>query len=182
MWYPSTVTEPPTTEPVTLAQAQTQCGVMSDEVFFTDQITGLIAAARAHVESYTGARFAAQTIVSQCDGFCDMERLPEGPLSSVTSIKYIDLDGAEQTLANTVYEAHKDGLEPSIALKYGQTWPAIRRGSRITLTADYGGTVPKDVSIAMLLFIADKFHNRENAKVGDWTALDCLLCNHRRGV
>jgi hypothetical protein len=35
---------------------------------------------------------------------------------------------------------------------------------------------------AMLLPIADSFDRREHAKAGDWTTLDILLCNHRRGA
>ena len=51
-----------------------------------------------------------------------------------------------------------------------------------TLTAVYGGSVPEDVQHAMLVFVADSFLGRENAKREDWTVLDVLLCNHRRGV
>lgn len=182
MWYPSNVTTPPAGEPVTLAQAQAQCGVLAEEAFFTDQLNGLIKAARAHIELYTGVRFASQTIAAECSGFGDLARLPEGPLSSVTSIEYVDAEGVAQTLPDSVYEPRKDGYEPSIALKFGASWPQIRPGSRIKVTAVYGGIVEEDVRLAMLLFIADKFHDRENAKAGDFSALDALLCNHRRGA
>lgn len=180
MWYPSTVTVAPSVEPVTLAEAQDQCFAPEDE--FDVTLTRLIKSAREHVEKYCNARFAEQTIMSECDSFADFARLPEGPLKSVTSITYADAAGNEQVLDASVYEARKDGLEPSIALKYGQVWPRIRFGSRITLTAIYGGSVPESVKHAMLLFIDDAFNNRANAKLDDWTALDALLCNHRRGA
>ncbi|MEW9808594.1 head-tail connector protein [Mesorhizobium marinum] len=182
MWYPSTVTAAPSTEPVTLVEAKEQCGVLAAETHFDTLLTRLIKAARAHCEKYCNARWAAQTILLKCSSFCDFARLPEGPLSSVTSIAYVDIDGADQTLPDTVYEIHKDGLEPSIGLKYGQAWPNIRPSSRITVTAVFGGVVPGDVQHAMLRFIADSFHGRENAKADDWTVVDVLLCNHRRGA
>ncbi len=180
MWYPSNVTAAPTEEPVTLQEVKQQCLVESsdDDVL----LTRLIKAARSHVEEYCNARFAVQTIRTECDSFSDFSRLPEGPLESVTSITYIDPAGGEQTLDAAVYEPRRDGLEPSISLKSGQAWPRIKPGSRITLTALYGGSAPDSVKAAMLMFIDDAFHNRGNSARDGWTAIDALLCNHRRGA
>lgn len=179
MWYPSTVTVAPTVEPVSLAEAQEQCGAPEND--FTPTLTRLIKAARAHVEEYCNAVWAEQTIASRCDSFSDFARLPHGPLKAVQTIEYVDTDGDAQVVSEAAYEARKDGLEPSIALKHGQSWPSIRPGSRITVTAVYGGAVPESVKHAMLLFIDDAFNRRANAEREDWTALDALLCNHRRG-
>ena len=180
MWYPSAFPAPPTVEPVSLENAQDHCNAPESD--FEDALQRLIRAARAHAEEYCNTRFAERPIVAQCDSFSDLSRLSEGPLKSVTSIEYVDPDGTAHTLEETVYEPHKDGLEPSIGLKPDQVWPRIKPGSRITVTAVYGGSVPESVQHAMLLFIGDAFLNRENAKREDWTAFDALLCNHRRGV
>ena len=180
MWYPSIVTVAPTVEPVSLDDVKTQCLV--DSADDDAHLTRLIKAARAHVENYCNARWAEQTIVCQCDRFADFTRLPLGPLKSVTAIGYVDPAGAAQTLVATVYEACKDGLEPSIALQPGQAWPATLTGSRITVTAVFGGTVPDEVRHAMLVFIADAYRARENPARAGWTIMDALLCNHRRGV
>nr|WP_234844172.1 hypothetical protein [Sinorhizobium meliloti] len=143
----------------------------------------LVKSARDHIEKYCNVRFASQTVEMKCDGFCDLRRLPEAPVSSVTSIKYIDADGVEQTLADSVYELRADGLEAEIVTKYGQQWPPIRIGSRITVTAVVGyAAAPPAAKHAALLWIADAYENRENAKLEDWTALDALLCNFRRGA
>lgn len=180
MWYPSTVSAAPAVEPVTLDQAKQQCRVDGSD---DDAALGrLIKAARSHVEKYCNARWAEQTIVCACTAFSDFARLSEGPLKSVTSIEYIDPAGETQGLDAGVYVAHKDGLEPSISLKPGQSWPAIQPGSRIVLTAIFGGAVPECVQHAMLVFVDDAYHQRENAKRDDWTVLDVLLCNDRRGV
>jgi uncharacterized phiE125 gp8 family phage protein len=182
MWYASTAAGVPVAEPVTLAQAKAQCNILPDEPDFDPQLDRLIKAARAHVERYCNARWAERPFSCSCDGFSDLARLSEGPLKSVTALTYIDVSGEEQTVPEAVYRVNADGLEPSITLKHGQSWPAIERGSRVTLTAVFGGEVPEDLQHAMLLFIADSFLNRENAERDDWTALDALLCNHRRGA
>lgn len=180
MWYPSTVAEAPSTEPVTLDEVKAQCLVDSSDD--DALLRRLIKVARSHVEKYCNARWAEQTLTCQCDSFADFARLPEGPLKSVTSIEYVDAAGETQTLDEAVYELHKDGLEPSIALKPGQSWPVIKPGSRITLTAVFGGDVPAEVHHAMLVFIDAAYHARENPERPGWTVMDVLLCNHRRGV
>jgi hypothetical protein len=155
VWYASKISAAPIAEPVTLDQAKQQCRVDgSDDDAVLER---LIKAARSHVEKYCNARWAEQTIV-------------------------IDPAGETQTLDVGVYEAHKDGLEPSIALKPGQSWPAIQAGTRVVLTAIFGGAVPECVQHAMLVFVDNAYHQRENAKYDDWTVLDVLLCNDRRGV
>lgn len=185
MWHPSTIIVLPAVEPVTLAEAQEQC--FAPETDFVPILTRLIKAARAHVEGYCNARFAEQTIASPCDSFADFTRLPYGPLKAVQTIEYVDTAGDAQVVGETVYEARKDGLEPSIALKPGQAWPRIRFGSRITVAAVYGGTVPDDVKHAMLMLIAHWFLTRDAVVTGTIATsipmgVDALLCNHRRGV
>ncbi|AWC25458.1 Phage gp6-like head-tail connector protein [Aminobacter sp. MSH1] len=180
MWYPSTTTVPPSVEPVTIEQAKQQCRVDTNDD--DALLTRLIKAARAHAEEYCNARWAEQTVVSECDSFSDFARLSEGPLKSVGSVSYVDPAGAAETVEDTVYEPRKDGLEPSIGLKPGQAWPRIRPGSRIALTAVYGGGVPESVQHAMLVWIEDAYLNRENAQRLEWTVFDALLCNHRRGA
>lgn len=186
MWYPATITTAATGEPVSDAEAKAQAVI--DFADDNDLVTRLIKAARAHVERYCGVRFATQTVSVACDQFADMCRFPEAPATSITSIKYFDTDGAEQTLAASVYELRADGLEPSIALKYGQSWPAIRPGSRITVVAVVGyAAAPDDVKHAILLLIGHWYLTREAVSVGSTVAtvpmgVDALLCNHRRNA
>jgi uncharacterized phiE125 gp8 family phage protein len=181
MWYPATITVAAAAEPVTAAEVKAQT-----EIDFDDDntlITLLIAGARAFTEKYCGTRFATQTISVKCDCFDDFSKFAEAPVTSITSISYVDTDGATQTLATSVYELRADGLEVSIALKYGQVWPTTQVGSRITVVAVVGyATVPDDVKRAMLLYIAGGYEHRENMKDSDWTAFDSLLCNHRRNA
>lgn len=181
MWYPSSVTVAPT-EPVTIDQARQQVRGEPGDGYDAD-LTRLITVARSHAERYCGVRLGTQTIVAKCDGFEDMARLPEAPVQSVTSITYLDTDGATQTLATSVYELRADELETAIVLKYGQSWPPIQPGSRITLTAVVGFATPDPAHIhAMLLHIADAFERREPVEIGGMTTFDALLINHRRNA
>jgi uncharacterized phiE125 gp8 family phage protein len=188
MWYPAKITVAAANEPITLDEVKAQ-GIVdhSDD----NAILGrLIKAARDHVEHYCGVRFASQTIEAKCDCFADLCRLRESPVSSLTSISYVDVAGATQTVAATVYELRADGLEASITLRYGQAWPTIQPGSRITLTVVVGyESAPEAVRHAMLMLVATWYAQRENILVGATvenlpmpSSVDALLCNFRRGV
>jgi uncharacterized phiE125 gp8 family phage protein len=186
MWYPATITTPAAGEPVSDAEAKAHLVVIDDDD--ATLVTRLVKAARTHTEKYCGVRLAEQTISVACDRFADMCRFPEAPMKSVTSIKYIDTDGIEQTLPTSVYQPRPDGLEPSISLKYNQSWPATQPKSRITVEAIVGyEAAPEDVKHAMLLLIGHFYANREAVNVGTIVTtvplgFDSLLVNDRRNA
>lgn len=185
MWYPSAVTVEPA-ELVTMAEARQQARSDPD-TDFDAELTRLIAVARNHVERYCGIRIGSQTVVMKCDGFADMARLPEAPVISLSSIQYVDVDGAGQTLSAAVYELRNDELEAAVVLKFNQAWPSIQPGSRITITAEVGyATAPPAVHHAMLLLVGYWFSTHEPVNIGNITSdlshtFDALLANHRRG-
>jgi len=183
MWYPASVDTPPASEPVTAAEVKAQAIIehTDDDAL----IARLIEVARSYVEAYCGTRLAKRTLTITCDGFSDFGRVPEAPVQSIATIKYVDLAGNEQTLADTVYELSQcaDGLESAIVLKSGQRWPAIMLRSRITITALVGyDTVPAAIKHAMLMWIAKAYDKREDEVREGRTAFDDLLCNFRRGA
>lgn len=186
MWHAPTVSVAPAAEPVTADQARQWARVDEGDTAYDADLDVLVAAARAHVEQYTGTKLVTQTIQVLCDYFSDFARLPLGPVQSISSVAYVDTEGATQTLATSVYELIKldpSGVEARIALKYGQSWPAQTPGSRITVTLVAGyATVPEDVTLALRMLISDRFHDRENPAAAGWHAVDSLLSNHRRGV
>lgn len=183
MWYPATITSAPASEPVTLDQVKAQSRIeTTDEDIY---LNGLIAAARAHVESMCGLRIITQTIAAKCDAFADLATLPFGPVASVSSITYVDVTGATQTVPGSVYETRADGLSASIVLKSGQAWPTIQTGSRITVTAVCGtAAAPEEIKQAMLMLIAHWYVNREAVGQNNVApmpmAVDALLANWRR--
>jgi uncharacterized phiE125 gp8 family phage protein len=174
-WYPATVTTPPTDEPVSVEEARIQ--TKWDDSNANDAALAIYtASARAHVEAYCGTPIAARTISIQCDAFADFARFPVVPVQSIESIGYVDSDGADQTLDASVYELRVDGLSASIALKVGQSWPAIQSGSRVTVSAVVGyGEVPPDIKHAILLLVGQSDSGRETEPAG----AHALLVNHR---
>lgn len=188
MWRPVIVTTAAAAEPVTLEDAKAHLRV--DGTSEDDLITTLITAARGHVESRTGTRLYTQTVTLRTDDWEDLRHLPVAPASSITSITYTDTDGASQTLATSVYEARLWALEPSVVLKYNQTWPTIRVGSEIVIVAVVGygvaGAQPPEVIHALKLVLADVYAFRETAQVGtvagqipSSATVDALLTNHK---
>ena len=184
MWYGATIATPASDKIVTDAEAKAHLRVDHEDE--NSLIGALRDAACNHVELYCGVRFNTQTLTLKCDAFSDFARLPEGPIASISSISYLDTDGASQTLAGTVYELRANGYESAIVLKYNQAWPFIRPGSQITVTAVAGAAAaPADVKAATLLLIGHLYQNREAAAEALAVlpmGVDALLANHRRGV
>lgn len=171
-----------TAEAVSLLEARAQVYVGEEEADFDMSIEMLIASARAHVEAYCNRQFATHVMAWTCDRFADLARLPAAPVMSVTAVEYLDPDGVVQILSASAYNLCADGLDPSVELTSGQSWPMIALGSRITLRGVFGGICPPEVKHAMLLLIGDGFASRENAVRPSWTSVDALLSNHRRGA
>lgn len=183
MWYPASVVTAAEAEPVTLAQARTQCHLLASETHFDDLLTRLIADARDVVERRCGIFIATQTVAARCDSFGELSRLPFAPVRSVVSVAYIDPDGGAQTLDSARYELRADDLEAAIVPAFGLTWPTIRPGSRITVTVATGfETVPPSLMQAMLLHIAEAFGTAEPVKSEGWTTFDSRLVNFMRGA
>lgn len=186
MWYPAAVPAP-SAEPVTLTQAKAHLRV--DHSDDDAVITGLIKAARSHIEAACAVRFASRSSATfKCDFFSDMARLPEAPVVSIGSISYTDTTGATQTLSTSVYELRSDGLDAAVILKSGQSWPGIEMGSRITVTAAIGyATPPDEISHAILMLVGHFYDSRSAVSVGETGselpfAVNALISNYRRGV
>ena len=94
---------PPDAEPVSVDDVKISARV--DAETFDDQLALLlIPAIRAEAEHRLGRRLITQTVELVLDDFPAGEidlRLPS--VQTVTSIKYLDTAGAEQTFANTDY-------------------------------------------------------------------------------
>ncbi len=118
---------PPANEPITLADAKNHCriDVSTDDA----AVTSMIVAAREMVENDTGRRIVTQTWDMYLDrfpiGFRDM-RCPWGPWQSISSIKYIDLSGTQQTWGSTHYGLDSTSFEPRIYLQWADIYPVPR--------------------------------------------------------
>lgn len=185
-----TKTVPAAIDPVTLDEAKDHLRI--DSTAEDALITGLIGAATRMAEAYTERQFIAATYTLVQDDFPEYEGsicLPRTPLSSVSSIVYIDSTGSAQTLSTDVYEITSDDHGAKIVLKPGQTWPETQseKYSALTTTfvAGYGSNttdVPAAARAGILMIVGHLFENREavsemNLKevpMGAKIVLDCV--------
>lgn len=167
---PLALVTPPTEEPVSLPNAKSHLRVTSSDE--DSLIDNLIRGAREWVENFTERALVTQTWDYTLDGFATDEIvIPRPPLQSVTSIKYIDPDGVEQTLATSEYVVDTAAARGIVCLAYGKAWPSTRvQANAVTIrfVAGYGAAaaVPAPIKAACLLMIGELFARREHALVG----------------
>lgn len=120
-------------------------------------ITQLIAAATTFYERQTNTSLITQTLRLTLDSFDDVLYLPRGPVQSVSSVKYIDTNGVEQTLATSLYAVDVGHQPARIASAYDMNWPEAR-AQNAALTVDYvagygdsKAEVPADIKSALLM-------------------------------
>jgi uncharacterized phiE125 gp8 family phage protein len=95
----------------------------------------------------------------------------------ITSVKYDDADGVEQTVDPSVYRVlAASSAAPRLSLAYNQSWPSPRsqpEAVRIRYVAGYGeqgSDVPAPLRHAMLLQIGSWYEQRETVIVGQTVA------------
>ena len=174
-WYPKWVysgktksiernyTEP-SQEPVTVTECKLYAHIDTDADDTTIDI--MITAAREWAENYSGRTFMATTFTEKMDSFENVIELPYPPLASVTSITYIDTDGASQTVSTDIYDVDTTTEPGLITLAYNQSWPDVRsqhNAVTITYVAGYGTSsfVPDKFKIAIMQLVANMDINRE---------------------
>lgn len=165
---------PPTAEPITRAELKKHCEILSTDTAHDSYLDALIFAARQSVETYTGRQLVTATF----DFFLD--RLPVGvsplhiprpPLQSVSSVKYLDGDGVEQTWSSANYRVSTSHSPGRVTPEYGQVWPANRLVSdavTVRFVAGYGtpADVPDGLKQALKLLAGHWFAHRESQIVG----------------
>lgn len=179
----------PVSEPVDLEEAKEHLRV--EDAGETPYIQRLIAAARQYVEDYTWRALVTQTWELALDEFPGgAVVLAKGRLGSVTSVKYRDAAGIEQTLSPTSYQVD-DVAEPGRVLPApGTSWPSVETGRvnavRIRFVAGFGppSDVPAPIKAAMLLIIGHLYEHREMEVIGTIStplnfAVDALLSPYR---
>ena len=159
------VTTAPSVEPVSSTEAKLHLRV--DHSTDDTLITSLIKAAREWCESYQNRAFITQSITLTLDEFPDVFVVPRPPLQSVTSIKYVDTDGVQQTLSDSVYDVDAQSEPGRIGLAHSQSWPSIRddiNSVEVIYIAGYGdvaSAVPERVKAAIKLLIGHLYEHRE---------------------
>lgn len=146
------VTVAPLYEPVSLAEARVWLRVDSDDTSQDAVITMLIESMRRYAENLTFRAFVQRTLQLVLPGWSSPLVLPYPPLRSVSSVTYVDLDGATQTLATNQYVVH-DYREPALIVPgWNVSWPSHRTlldAIRVTYVAGYAESgSPSDAAAA----------------------------------
>ena len=166
---PIKVITAPTYEPISAADVAEYIRVddlAQDELL----LEGMITAARQYLEQYLSRPIATQTLEEALTGWANPIVL-DSSLQSVTSIKYLDLNGVEQTLASNQYLVDTYSEPAQITPAYNVEFPelyAVPNNVKVRYVAGYtsGGSpdlnpMPKPLRFAMMLIIGDLYANRE---------------------
>lgn len=168
----------PTTEPVTLSEAKLHLRIDAATQDEDALVTALIQAARETVETYTHRAIPAQTWDEKFDGFpwgpsADLW-LSKPPVTSITSVSYLDTQGVTQTWTEgttgyltdipTGPWARRARIYPAYGRVYPPTFP-MPVSVTVRFVAGYTA-IPEAIKAAMKLLIGHWYQNRESAIVG----------------
>lgn len=169
----------PTVEPITIAEVKTQLGILADETGSDAIIARRITEARQWAEDYMQRALITQTQeirLNEFPHFCgfakDVIKLPFPNLLTVVSVKYIDVNGTEQTLSASDYVLDTYNLIGGIRPAYGVSWPYPRdeiNAVRIQYTCGYGATsasVPALIKEGLLLLVGHWMNFQPNSENG----------------
>jgi len=164
--------------PVSLADMKLHLKSETDETDDDTLISTLISAATTYCQEFQHRAFITQTRILYYDEFPLMFHVPYPPLISVTSIKYIDTSGDEQTLDSGQYRVDIGNEPGRITEAYNCTWPSTRdvtNAVTLTYSAGYGAAadVPDTVKAAIKLLVAHWYEHRE--AVSDITVMPLPL-------
>jgi uncharacterized phiE125 gp8 family phage protein len=184
-------------EPVTLDEAKRQIrrtDVSDDDAYLEDT---LIPAVRERAERETFRQLITATWDLKLDRFpwpedlspWEQWRYPQGvikvplpPLQSVTSISYVDGNGATQVWASSEYivdaPAGPKAARGRITPVYGVSWPTTREqinAVTVRFVCGYGTShtaVPPRLKMAMLVDLGTLYEHREDVIVGQGFTID----------
>jgi len=156
-------------EPITVQEAKDQLRLETD--LDDDLLRAYIKTAREWVEGQTKRALAEVTYDYAIDYewpvYCGVERitLPVNPVSSVTSITYIDNNGASQTLAANQYIVNARKHTSYIAPAYDVEWPDVRAipgciTVRFVAGAADADDIPSPLKQAIRLMVAEFYEQR----------------------
>ena len=162
------------TEPVSLSEAKLHLKIESAETTEDSLLAILITTAREEAEAFTRRALAPQTWYQYMDSFEEEEIcLPYPPLTSVTSVKYYDVNNVLTTIDSSLYQVSTVSTPARIIPVAGQIWPETYYGKIDSVIVEFvcGYTsgvnvVPASIKAAMLLIIGHLYANKESVVVG----------------
>ena len=149
---------------LTLAQVRLHLRLIGDPHPEDSLLLSSLAAAVQFAEHYTGRSIGVQTLELALNAFpVGAIDLPQGPILSITSIKYLDVAGIEQTLLPSAYTLDDYSLQ-NRAVGVAE-WPAAGVFSNAVKVRYQAGNVLPAVQAALLLTVGELYENREQAEL-----------------
>jgi len=167
-----TIVTEPAAEPIDAEEAREHLRL--DLTLEDALLDGLITAARRKVEELTARGLMTQTWELRLDSFPTTIYVPLSPLDAtapITSIKYVDTEGVEQTLAAANYTVDRYSEPGRIVPAYGLSWPSTRavpNAVTVQFKVGYGEAddVPEAIKLAIKQLLAHWYENREPVSIG----------------
>lgn len=159
------LTTPPAVHPIALSDAERH--VFSDDPGDSLAIKRMVRAATHMVQTETARQFVNATWTLTLDSFPAAIELRVCPVQSVTSVKYYDTAGAQQTLDSSDYLVDTASEPGRITPAPNTVWPVTQQRANaveVVFTAGYGDShygVPEAAQQAILLLVGNWFANRE---------------------
>ena len=183
------VVTPPTSEPLSLAEAKRQVYVASSDTYHDEDLVLRIQAAREQWEHDTDSAVMQQTLKVTLEYVFDDEiYLPRRPVQSISSIKYYDQNNSLQTLDSSVYSL--DAAARAVRLNYNSVWPSVYSERFDAVTVEYVAgyanrqNVPAIAKQAMLLLVGYYWESNrgDNDKAYDLRAYERLVARFMRST
>ena len=153
----------PTVEPITLAEAKAQCRVDHND---EDALISIyISAAREQCEHLINRSIPLQTLEIYLDAFPSGDiLLPRSPVVEVESVKYIDVNGTEQTLPTNQYYTENKGSPAWILRAQNSEFPQtseVANAVTVRYVAGYA-VVPSAIKQWIQLAVGAMYAHREH--------------------
>lgn len=161
---------PPTLEPITLQEALTH--LKADPGEASTNVDALIRAVRGQAEQETGRSLLPQTWKKTLDQFPDAIRLDRPPIVAVSSVKYYDTAGVQQTLDPATYFVDTESEPGWLVPGANFTWPATQCGRinavEVIYTAGYAdaASVPEEIKQWIKIVMRENYDNPAGAYDG----------------
>ena len=193
--YDPVLVAAPATLPVTLQEVKQHLRLVAGAETYTDEdgiLTIYLNAAVTHLDGDSGwlnRAIVAQTWSQQFDRFERSLLLGLSPVTSITSVVYVDAAGVDQTVTAGQYEVINKTSSPELRFIDDYEFPIVHDDEQVLTVTFVGGfgaaaDVPAPIKAAILLMVGDMYRHRsakiDNGMVENKT-VRMLLDPYRRG-
>lgn len=151
---------PPTAEPITLSELKTFLRV--ENTTEEPMLETFIASARIEAENETRRAIVRATYKAEFARFSPVLEIPRPPLKAVSSVEYVDAEGAVQTLDPSAYDVDDDA-EPGRIIPLA-SWPrTAARPDAVRVEFDAGwdaSDVPETLQVFTMMRATELYEFR----------------------